>query len=130
MQTPPCGPAGEFAFDQPAEDRERLVPAPGEAAPAAFPQSPGDWPTYRGDNARTTRSAATVPEAAAVLWRYAAPAPVEPTAPVVAGGVVFLSGRDGIVRAIDAANGRVRWTASPQTSVVHRPFHRPAGSAC
>jgi outer membrane protein assembly factor BamB len=116
-----CGPAGEFAFDQPAEDRERLVPAPGEAAPAAFPQSPGDWPTYRGDNARTARSAATVPEAAAVLWRYAAPAPVEPTAPVVAGGLVLVGGRDGIVRAIDAANGRVRWTAYTGGAVFYPP---------
>jgi outer membrane protein assembly factor BamB len=34
-----------------------------------------------------------------------------PTAPVSAGGLVFLSGPDGIVRAIDAATGRLRWKA-------------------
>jgi outer membrane protein assembly factor BamB len=116
-----CAPAGGFAFDQPARGPERLETAPGEAEPAAFPQSPNDWPTYRGDNARTARSAATVPEAAAVLWRYAAPTPVEPTAPVVAGGLVFVGSHDGIVRAIDAATGRVRWTAYTGGAVFYPP---------
>ena len=33
------------------------------------------------------------------------------TAPVAAGGLVFVGGADGIVRAIDAATGAVRWKA-------------------
>jgi outer membrane protein assembly factor BamB len=146
-----CGPAGDFAFDQAAGDAERLVvgdcpnfrehqpvPPPSDgrrgrengtvplgrpdvAEPAAFPQSPNDWPTYRGDNRRTAHSAASVPERAAELWRYAAAAPVEPTAPVVAGGLVFVGGHDGIVRAIDASSGKVRWTAYTGGAVFYPP---------
>ena len=108
-----CGPAGDFAFEQKAADAQRLETAAAESSPASpLPQSPADWPTYRGDNARSGRSQAIVPvKQIRQLWRYESKTVVEPTAPVAAGGLVFVGGLDGIVRAFDAASGQVRWTA-------------------
>ncbi len=78
-----------------------------------------DWPTYRHDNARSARSEAVVPEQVKLLWDYAGKA--EPTAPVAVAGRVFASGADGIVRAIDAASGKVCWTAYVGGSVRFPP---------
>lgn len=107
-----CGPAGQFAFDQKADEQQRLEKAPGDPASVAkFDPSPADWPTYRADNARSARTQAAIPDRVVRLWRFAPPVAAEPTAPVAAGGMVFLGGSDGIVRALDAASGEVRWTA-------------------
>ncbi len=105
-------PAGAFRFDQPATEAERLerLVAPDHRL-ARFEISPADWPTYRADPARTARTPATVGPKVQLLW-ISPPTPLaEPTAPVMAGGVVFVGGSDGIVRAIDAASGQVRWKA-------------------
>jgi len=107
-----CGPARGFVFDQQATTKERLEKAPGgSGATAKFVQSPDDWPTYRADNARRARTPAAIPQKVSLLWEFKPQAEVEPTAPVTAGGMVFLSGADGIVRALDAATGSVKWTA-------------------
>jgi outer membrane protein assembly factor BamB len=107
-----CGPAGDFKFDQPASESERLEkPATATGEPAKFAASPGDWPTYRADNTRAGRSDVEVPEQMKPLWRFEPKAAVEPTAPVAAGGLVFFGGSDGVVRAIDAASGKPAWTA-------------------
>jgi outer membrane protein assembly factor BamB len=45
----------------------------------------------------------------------------EPTAPVAAGGLVFVGGHDGIVRAMDAKSGAVRWTAYTGGAVRYPP---------
>jgi outer membrane protein assembly factor BamB len=116
------GPAGEFAFDQQASDEERLErPADAPATVAKFDQSPDDWPTYRANNTRTGRTQAAIPDKVELLWQ-SAPAPeIEPTAPVAAGGMAFVAGSNGVVRARDAATGRVRWTAYVGGSVRYPP---------
>jgi outer membrane protein assembly factor BamB len=45
----------------------------------------------------------------------------EPTAPVAAGDLVFFGGGDGIVRALDAAHGKPRWTAYTGGAVRYPP---------
>jgi len=62
-----------------------------------------------------------VPEQAKLLWQFAPPAKPEPTAPVAAGGMVFVGGSDGIVRALDAGTGQVRWTAYTGGAVAFPP---------
>lgn len=105
-------PAGAFVFDQKATEAERLERAAGQpAAVAPLPVAPGDWPTYRADNARSAQTQAAVPEQVKLLWQFAPKTEIEPTAPVAAGGLVFVAGLDGIVRALDAQSGQVRWTA-------------------
>ncbi len=135
-----CGPAGDFDFQRKASDAERLEIG---GATAGSGQSSrlsvvgfrntgnrqpttdnarveaADWPTYRHDNARTAHSEADVPEQAKLLWDYAGKA--EPTAPVAVAGRVFTGGADGIVRALDAASGKVCWTAYVGGSVRFPP---------
>jgi len=107
-----CGPAGDFAFGQSAKESERLEAASGGAAPTtSLAASPADWPTYRADSALSAQSRAAIPEKVRPLWQTKPTQAVEPSAPVAAGGLVFSGGSDGIVKALDAANGQVRWTA-------------------
>jgi len=44
-----------------------------------------------------------------------------PAAPVAAGGLVFASGADGVVRALEAATGTVRWTAYTSGPIKYPP---------
>ena len=83
---------------------------------ATLPESSADWPTFRADNTGSSTTEATIPNEAQLLWRFkprTTPAPTASvsTAPVTVGGLVFASGPDGIVRALDAVNGRLRWKA-------------------
>jgi len=115
-------PAGEFAFDQKATDQERLErPADSPHPAAEFAASPADWPTHRANNARTAETSASIPGKIARVWQYEPKRAVEPTTPVAAGGLVFVGGEDGIVRAFDAASGQPRWTAYTGGAVRYAP---------
>lgn len=70
-----------------------------------------DWPTYRANNDRSASSPAHVPASIEKLWYYKTEFPVESSPPTSAGGLVFIAGEDGKVRAIDAATGKERWNA-------------------
>jgi len=111
------GPAGDFDFSPHATEAERLEKSARNIMKvASLPESSADWPTFRADNTCSSTTEAAIPEKAKLLWRFkpkTAPAPTAsvPTAPVTVGGLVFASGPDGIVRALDAVNGRLRWKA-------------------
>jgi len=111
------GPAGGFDFYPTATEEQRLEKGAGNLTKvASFSESAADWPAFRADNTGSATSAATIPNKAKLLWRFepkakfSAATPL-PTAPVTAGGLVFVSGPDGIVRAFDAASGDLRWKA-------------------
>jgi outer membrane protein assembly factor BamB len=86
--------------------------------------SAADWPTYRGDAARSGYTSEPLPARLSLAWTYKplhAPAPAWPRddrmlfdrAPdvAVAGGLVFFgSSVDGQIKAIDAATGQPQWT--------------------
>jgi outer membrane protein assembly factor BamB len=117
-----CAPAGDFQLNQPAEQSHRLeVLNTNNEQLATFTQSPDDWPTYRADNARTATTRATVPTSSRLLWTFTPKATFEATAPVTAGGLVFLSGSDGIIRALDIATGHPRWIAYTGGAVRYPP---------
>lgn len=102
-------PAGDFDFAQKATERQRLEAA--ASVPAI--QNPlrittDDWPTYRRDSARRSQSPLAVATAAVLKWTYSPSAPLTPTAPVAAGGLIFIGGSDGVVRALDSA-GKPKW---------------------
>jgi len=88
------------------EKRPAYVRTP--AGPGVDTSYEGEWPTYRGDAARSGASRCDVPAKPAVAWEARIGATV--TAPVVAGGRVFVADRDAYtVYCLDAADGRERW---------------------
>jgi len=112
------GPAGDFKFTPDISDQARLVGAgsAGRRVSGLLTQS-GDWPTFRADNACSAATSANIAGESRALWQFDPKASTVaglPTmsAPVTAGGLVFVGGTDGIVRAIDAATGAIRWKAS------------------
>ena len=111
------GPAGDFDFTPAVAQAERLQKGDGLASSvAALPALLGDWPTFRGDNACSAATLANVVAPSQLLWQFdprASTAPGLPctTSPVAVGGLVFVGGTDGVVRALDATTGAVRWRA-------------------
>jgi outer membrane protein assembly factor BamB len=104
------GPAGDFN-DRPGLDDSRFEPGDGDPAEVKrLEVQPGDWPALGGDNARTFASEVAIPGQVQTAWTFAIPSEAHPTAPVVAGGMVFVGDRTGVVRAIDM-QGKERWRA-------------------
>jgi outer membrane protein assembly factor BamB len=114
-------PAGDFA-KRSATGPARLEPGPGDVAKVqAFPVLPGDWPTYLGDNARSGVTQVFLPKRVARRWTYGLPRGVRPTAPIVAGGVVFFGDDRGVVHAVGADDGSVRWRAHTAGAIFFPP---------
>ena len=106
------GPAGDFDFAAKATESERLEKVADDPTEVKLlSQSADDWPTYRRDNKRSTRSDQSVPSRVIRQWQYAPDVANTCTAPVSVGGLVFVGGSDGIVRALNAADGKPKWTA-------------------
>ena len=116
------GPAGDFDFQAHAVEADRLETfSTADAAIAPFDVTPGDWPTYRANNRRTAASPTAIPAEIELAWQYEPPADALPVAPVTAGGLVFLAGSDGTVRALDAATGACRWKAHTGGRIYYPP---------
>ncbi|MFQ6131027.1 MAG: PQQ-binding-like beta-propeller repeat protein [Armatimonadota bacterium] len=116
--------AGDFRFDHVATEAERLQRGEGNVEDVApLEATVTDWPTYRANNQRTSSTTVRLarpnaPEGTppAPSWTYVPPRPHVPTTPTAAGGLVFVAGQDGKVRALDARTGELRWgfaTAGP-----------------
>jgi outer membrane protein assembly factor BamB len=105
-------------LDQPGQ-LQTFRKDPGQVQP--FNTAPADWPAYQGNNQRTRVTAATIPPDAALKWTWKPASPIVPTAPVAAGGAVFVAGSDGLVRSIDAATGQLRWKADTAGSIFFPP---------
>ena len=114
-------PAGDFDFAGKIRDSERLEAAADAAPVADFEIGPADWPTLRANNARTATSPAGVPDKVQLSWTFQPPAGLPATAPTAAGGLVFVGGHDGAVRAIESATGEVRWTAYTGGPISYPP---------
>jgi outer membrane protein assembly factor BamB len=114
-------PAGDFRAGAAALEAERLesTTEPGQAI-EPFVVRPGDWPTYRADNQRSGATGARIPGDVRLAWKHQL-ATTDPAAPVAAGGLVFLSGSDGAVRALDLLDGKVRWTAFTGGPIIYPP---------
>ena len=90
------------------EDRLEKGPAYG-AAVSGKSLSDSDWPTYRGDAARSGRAATELPSKLTVNWQVDLAAPL--TSPVSAEGLVLVATVDDhTVHALDAETGEARWS--------------------
>lgn len=104
------GPSGSFDFNAQASESERLEMGAGDISGIAeFPESPADWRTFRGNNVCSAKTEAAVPETCTQLWEYSSGTNMTPTSPTASGGLVFLSGSDGIIRALDSETGVEKW---------------------
>lgn len=116
------GPAGSFDYSRKAEESDRLeASAPAPASGAELAEGRADWPTYRANHSGTVTTEARIPGKVHLLWESGAPGSVTPTAPTAVGDLVFLSGSDGIVRALRAASGRLAWKAYTGGDVRYPP---------
>ena len=104
------GPAGNLDL-RPGADDSRLEVADNAAQVKPLQAKPGDWPTYQGDNGRGSVTQNSIPGEISQQWSINLPAGAFPTAPVTAGGLVFVGDRNGAVHALDAADGDTKWQA-------------------
>ena len=115
-------PAGNFDFNQNAIESDRLQVSARELDKvAALPMSPADWPMFRANATATVTTEASLPASAHRLWEASPAGRITPTAPVAVGDLVFLGGSDGIVRALSAASGKLRWKAYTGGDIRYPP---------
>ena len=69
-------------------------------------RQPDDWPTYQGDDSRIRTTKVAIPAKISTQWTMEPTLSGTPTAAVVAGGVVFVADDNGVVRALDASDGK------------------------
>lgn len=115
------GPAGDFQFQAEARPAERLEAARDVGSLEPLTAKPGDWPTYRADNQRSAASRCEIPQQVRLAWQYRPKLSVDMASPVTAGGLTILSGSDGVLRAVDGATGKARWTAYTGGSIFFPP---------
>ncbi len=79
-----------------------------------------DWATYRGNNARTDISRIAIPNHVKLAWTAEVCRDALPTAPVTAGGMVFIADRTGAVQAVDG-DGKTVWKAYTAGPIYYPP---------
>ncbi|MGD0090018.1 MAG: PQQ-binding-like beta-propeller repeat protein, partial [Planctomycetota bacterium] len=115
------GPAGEDAQVQP-DETSRLETGPGD--PRAVKElriDPTDWPVYQSDNSRSRTAKAGAPEKVKPAWEFKPASTLIPTAPVAASGMVLVAGTDGVVRALNAGDGKPLWKAFTGGAIYFPP---------
>jgi outer membrane protein assembly factor BamB len=117
------GLASGAGFDYVGETPERrLSPGDGDLTKVrGLPSSTGDWPAYGGDAANESFREALVPAHVRQAWSRRPSAGTCPSAPVTAGGLVFVADRGGTVRALSAADGKVVWQVYTGGAVFYPP---------
>jgi outer membrane protein assembly factor BamB len=112
--------AGDFNF-QSGPDDLRLEKFADTASIEPLDVEPGDWPTYQGDNARSATAKVEIPRRVTRQWSFRVPSDGFPSAPVTAGGLVFFGDRNGVVRAVGAADGKLQWQAYTGGAIFFPP---------
>ena len=79
-----------------------------------------DWPSYRGSNARDDISQVNLAENFELKWQTRVSSGELPTAPVAAGGMVFVADRSGAVRALDE-EGSIVWKTFAAGPIYYPP---------
>jgi len=105
------GPARDFEFGREASETQRFRSGSGDIRNVAQLSESNEWPTFRADNRGTATSNAVIDSKVDRLWWFNPETPFTPTPPVTAGGLAFVGGSDGTVRALDLVTGSPRWKA-------------------
>ena len=114
-------PAGNFNY-RPGLDESRLESGLSDPTTVKkFQVHPDDWPCYRGNNQRTSATRVAIPRQVLRQWTFEPSSAGMPTAPVVAGGAVFVGDHNGLVRALDSSDGELRWKAYTGGAIFYPP---------
>ena len=105
------GPAADFDFNQSANDSVRLQAGLGGKSKAGLSVEASDWPTFRANNQGTTATSVPLRAPAKLLWEYVPKTAYTPSAPTTASSLAFVSGSDGVIRALDVTHGKEAWVA-------------------
>jgi outer membrane protein assembly factor BamB len=79
-----------------------------------------DWPSYRGGNDREDVARVALPDDVELLWQADVSGKQLPTAPVVAGGLVFVADGSGAVQAFDE-EGKLVWKTYTGGPIYYPP---------
>ena len=105
-------PAADFNFKAPRQEAGQLVWDPNApAAVLAAKADPGDWPAFRHDAHHSSVTPVEAPAAVRAAWTFSPAQSNAASAPVAADGFVYVGGSDGVLRAIAARDGKLKWKA-------------------
>ncbi len=117
-------PSGEIAISDPNSTNPfaepRLMTGQDITMVESLAVHPSDWSTYRGDNGRSDATSLTIPRNVELKWTVDVCENVLPTAPVTAGGKVFVADRSGAVRAYDQ-QGNLMWKSFTAGPIYYAP---------
>ena len=101
-------------------ERESLVVHTDVTVTTKLPVKTTDWLAYRGGNDRSDTTETDLPESVAHSWTMRIVEDELPTAPVAAGGYVFVADRTGAISAFDAS-GDKKWKSYANGPVYYPP---------
>ncbi len=113
-------PEGEPDNNEKAYVEPRLVTGDLTATVKKLHADVKDWKTYRGSNARTDISQVSLASSVEHQWTAEICRDAMPTAPVTAGGMVFIADRSGAVRAF-SNDGKSVWTVYTGGPICYPP---------
>ena len=101
-------------------ESESLVVHPNAANVQSLAIQKGDWVTFRGSNNRSDSTSTELPAKVSQAWTANIVSDDLPTAPVAAGGLVFVADRTGVIRAF-SEKGKQLWKAYTGGPIFYPP---------
>ena len=112
-------PAAELASSRPPSAARSAVDIEPQVAPLNA-DAKRDWLSYRGSNARDDETTLEIPLSVEPAWTVDVSGTELPTAPVLAGGLIFVADRTGCVQALDPQGANV-WTSYTSGAIYYAP---------
>ncbi|UCC99691.1 MAG: PQQ-like beta-propeller repeat protein, partial [Phycisphaerales bacterium] len=114
-------PAGDFNY-RPGLGESRLESGFGDPTRVEkFKVHPDDWPRHDGSSGRAPDTRVVIPRQVIEQWTSGLSSSALPTAPVVGGGIVFVGDHNGLLRALDASDGTLKWKAYTGGAIFQAP---------
>ncbi|QDU09172.1 PQQ-binding-like beta-propeller repeat protein [Gimesia aquarii] len=79
-----------------------------------------DWPVFRGDNRQSSTTKSPIPMKSKLAWTAQVTKSSLPTAPIVAGEMIFVGDRNGVISAFDM-QGKLIWKRYTGGAIYYPP---------
>ncbi|QDT42429.1 outer membrane biogenesis protein BamB [Gimesia alba] len=80
----------------------------------------GEWPAFRGDSRQSSTTSVSIPDKTKLSWTTQVTQSALPTAPVIAGNLIFVADRNGVVTAFDM-QGKQVWKQYTGGAIYYPP---------